>query len=116
MTPRLASAALGIWLMAAPDVLGYAAAPAVVARIVGPLAFTFAIVAITEATRPLRWVNAALAVVLLVAILVDHSARAAVNHALVAGALAVLARIRGPVRERLGGGWSAVWSERPEAR
>ena len=108
MTPRLASAALGIWLMTAPAVLGYGAFGATLARIVGPLVFTFAIVAINEATRSVRWANAGLAVLLLVGILFDHSATSALNHALVAGALAILSRIPGPRRHRLGGGWAAL--------
>src|SRR5215207_3520539 len=67
MWPRLVNTLVGLWLMAAPAVLDYAGAARTNDRIVGPLAASFAVIAIWEVTRPLRWANVALGVWLLVA-------------------------------------------------
>ena len=64
---RLVNAGLGLWLMAAPAVLGYGAPAEINDRIAGPIAATFAIIAITGATRPARRVNAAVGAWLLIA-------------------------------------------------
>jgi hypothetical protein len=57
MWPRLASVAVGIWLMAAPAVLAYDGAPATSDRVVGPVVAAIGIVAASTVTRGLRWAN-----------------------------------------------------------
>lgn len=51
------SAALGIWLMAAPAVLGTHGAAAASAQLVGALVATFAVIAMGEIARAARFVN-----------------------------------------------------------
>lgn len=111
MWARLANTAVGIWLMAAPAVLGYSGPAAINDRIVGPLAATFAIVAIWEVTRSLRWSNLALGPWLLAAPwLLGGYPAAAMISSLVAGALlALFSLVRGRIRQEYGGGWAAVW-------
>ncbi|HSG40245.1 MAG TPA: SPW repeat protein, partial [Thermoanaerobaculia bacterium] len=60
--PRYVNTALGLWWMAAPAVLGYGDPAQTNDRIVGPLAATFAIIAIWETTRECRRINLALGI------------------------------------------------------
>ena len=57
MWPRLATIAVGGWLMAAPAVLGYGGAAAASDRVVGPVVIAVGIVAASTITRGLRWAN-----------------------------------------------------------
>jgi hypothetical protein len=110
MWARVVNALLGIWLMVAPEVLGYGGIAASNHRIVGPIAASFAVVAIWEATRPLRWVNLALGLWLVVSPLVLGGAAAASITSLVVGVLLwTMALARGRVTQQFGGGWSALW-------
>ncbi len=118
MWAHFINAALGIWLMAAPAVLGYAAPAQTNDRIIGPVIATFAIVAWWEATRPAgRW-NLPLGIWLLLAPWVlGYGGTTAIVHSLVVGALvAGLSLVRGQYRpEKFGGGWSALWQETPSS-
>jgi hypothetical protein len=115
--PRLVNAALGIWLMAAPAVLGYSttgSAAGSVDRTVGPLVASTAIAAIWPEIRPLRWVNVVLGGWMVVAPLVlgwfvDYPTVAVVNSIVVGAAVTGAAFVRGPVDARFGGGWRSVW-------
>lgn len=112
---RLASAALGVWLMASPAVLGYerASAAATLAQIVGPLVATSAVVAITESTRPLRHANLVLGVALAIGAPLAGGGAGAIASGVLSGvAVALLSRVEGAREHTLGGGWRAVWSPR----
>lgn len=110
MWARLLNTALGIWLMVAPAVLGYGDPAQTVDRIVGPVAASFAIIAIWEVTRPLRHANLVLGVWLLLAPWVlGYPSTPTVNSMVVGAALIALSRVRGKVEDRYGGGWSRVW-------
>ena len=70
MWAQIINVILGVWLMAAPDVIGYTGPARTNDRIIGPLAVSCAVIALWEVTRPMRWGNLALGVwLLLVAIL-----------------------------------------------
>lgn len=117
MWPRLANVALGIWLMAAPAVLGYSTVAPVAAgsdRILGPLIVSAAIVAIWPEVRPLRWVNVvlgALAVVAPIAVgpFVTWPLAAVINSIVVGLVVMAFGSVRGPVDTRFGGGWRSIW-------
>lgn len=111
MWPRIINAALGLWLMAAPAVLGYGESGAAVnERIVGPLIFTCAVVAIWEATRPLRWGCVAAGVWLLFAPWIfGFQTTVIVNEMLVGAAAIGLGLVEGKREQEIGGGWSALW-------
>jgi hypothetical protein len=64
---RLLSAALGAWLMAAPDVLGYGGIAGLDDHVVGPIVVGSAVVAAWPVMSPLRWVGLVVGVWLLVA-------------------------------------------------
>lgn len=111
MWARALNTALGIWLMAAPAVLGYGKPASIHSHIAGPLAATFAIVAIWETTRQVRRLNLLLGLWLLVApwILGGHPPAAAANSMAAGVLLAALSLVRGRISQQYGGGWSAVW-------
>lgn len=114
MWPRAIAALLGAWLMAAPAVLGYGDPARTHDYIVGPIVLSTAIIAMSEATRPLRWVNAAAGAWMLVAPFVLGFAAVARLNALVTGALLlVCALVRGSVQSDFGGGWSMLWRGEP---
>lgn len=114
MWAHVLSILLGVWLTAAPSVLGYGGGARINALVVGPLAASAAAVALSEVTRPVRWVNLLLGGWLVVApVVIEHSSGVAAHGVLVGGLLAAGALVRGRVRARYGGGWSAVWSGRP---
>lgn len=116
MWAQIINAALGLWLMAAPAVLGYDSPAADNDRIFGPAIATFAIVAWWETTRAVaRW-NLPLGLWLIAAPwILGYSATAATVNSMAVGLLvAVLSLVMGTFRpERFGGGWSAIWSENP---
>jgi hypothetical protein len=114
MWARLVSAALGIWLMAAPAVLDYAGAARTNDRIVGPIVASLAVIAIWETTRSLRWANLPLGGWLLIAPWVlGYPADATWNSLVVGALLLALGLVRGPVNGHFGGGWSALWHDEP---
>jgi hypothetical protein len=111
MWAQIVSAALGMWLMLAPAVLGYGAPGAVSDRIAGPLAAMFGIVAVAEVTRGVRRMNLLVGLWLLAAPwLLGFPAVAAVDDTVVGLLLMALSFVRGEVRASFGGGWSALWS------
>ena len=111
MWARLLNTALGLWLMAAPAVLGYGDPAQINDRIAGPLAVACAVVAIWEATRPLRRGNLAIGFWLLLApwILGYGAAVPTVNSLVVGALLLALALVKGRVENRFGGGGSVLW-------
>jgi hypothetical protein len=113
MWPRLINTVLGIWLMAAPAVLGYEGTRAADHdRIVGPVLATFACVAIWEATRPLRWVNLLLGIWLVAAPwLIGSPTTATLNGVVVGIVVAALSLVRGRTTHSFGGGWTALWRQ-----
>jgi hypothetical protein len=106
----IVAALLGLWLMAAPAVMGYGAPASTVDRIVGPVAAALATIGIWEVTRPLRWTLLPLGLVLAVApLLLDYGVGAMANSLVVGALLAALSLVRGSRNQRFGGGWSSLW-------
>ncbi|HLH25267.1 MAG TPA: vitamin K epoxide reductase family protein [Chloroflexota bacterium] len=108
--PSLVALALGIWLMAAPAVLGYGGGLAAANdRVVGPLVAACGWVSLWGVGRPLRWAYGALGIWLLIApSLLSYGPVPTVNSIVVGVLLAVLAWGGAPARDRLGGGWGAL--------
>ncbi len=119
MWPRLVNAALGVWLMFAPAVLGYSTSDAVASsadRIIGPLVVSAAIAAIWDEIRPLRWVNVALGALLALAPLVlgpflGWPVAGAVNAMVTGIAVIAFGLIRGDITNEFGGGWRSLWRD-----
>jgi len=110
MWPHFLCMAIGVWLMAAPQVLAYGGAAETNDHILGPLIVTFSCSAAFQSVRGLRWVSALLGAWLLIAPFVLGYEREPLLNSLLAGAAVVgLSMIRGPMTQRFGGGWAALF-------
>ena len=111
MLGQLLVAVCGLWLMTAPDLLGYGEPARMNDYIVGPVVVSFAVIAIAETTRALRWGNVALGMWLVVApLFLRYDRTVAIQSVLLGIVIAGLSVVRAPVHERLGGGWAALWN------
>ena len=110
MWTQVAMAVIGIWLMAAPDALGYGGPARASDRIAGPVAATVAIVALSEVVRPVRRLNLLVGLWLVLApwLLGSYRPGAIVNSTLAGGLLELLSLIRSEVSGSYGGGWRAL--------
>lgn len=109
MWAALCNVAVGVWLMAAPGVLGYGAPAATSDRVLGPLVATFAGVAVCQSVRSARWANLPLGIWLVFAPWVlGYGPPAAVNGVLSGLVVSALSIPRGRVTHRFGGGWAGV--------
>lgn len=110
------AALVGIWIMAAPGLFDFTDVVRTHDRVVGPFIAAFACIAMWEATRPLRWINAVLGVWLLIAPwLLSFEPQATVNSMAVGVLVIILSSIKGRMKHHFAGGWSALWrSERNE--
>jgi hypothetical protein len=100
----LLCAALGVWLMAAPAVLGSRAATAANDQLIGSLVVTFAVISWGEVARPVRYLNVLLGAWMVTApwLLGGATIGTQWNDMLVGVALIGLSLPRGRVRERYG--------------
>ena len=93
--------------MAAPDLLSYGGAARTNDHIVGPLIVTFAMIAISESVRSVRWVTLILGIWLMLSpIVFDYSSQQAIHSLSIATVVVLMARMRGSLKERFGGGWT----------
>jgi uncharacterized membrane protein len=100
--------ALGIWLMAAPAMLGARGAAANSDHLAGALVVTWAVIAYGEVVRPARLLNIPVGLWILAApwLLTGHTAWSHWNNVIVGVAVIVLSIRRGRITERFGG-WNA---------
>ena len=112
MWPRFISIAVGLGLMSAPGLYGYGGLARTNDTIVGALAVTSAIIALSEVMRPIRWVNVALGVSLLVSPWYLAAAEGGMYRVLAGLVLLSAGLVRGRITSQFGGGWSSVWQAR----
>lgn len=109
LTARWLSAAAGIWLMAAPAILGYSGAADTSDRIAGPLIASVSICAAWAILGGMRWLNIALALWLLAAPwILRFPTDATINSTAVAVAVVLLNLVPLSSGHTLGGGWRAL--------
>ena len=114
MRAQLLSVVIGVWLMIAPAAIGYGGMAAQNDRIIGPIAATFATIAASEATRPVRWANVVLGAWMVLASPWLGGPIAAIANEMLAGvALIGLSLVRGRISSRFGGGWSVLFRRGP---
>ena len=111
MWAHVISAAIGIWLMAAPAVFGFVGEPAEYSyRIAGPYIATFSIVAWWQVLRNVRRANTPAGVWLVLApLFVTHPTAAAINSVICGLAVIGLSFVQGKLDERYGGRWHVLW-------
>ncbi len=111
MVAHIISAVLGLWLMVAPVILQYRGVPENIDRIIGPLIFTLAFIAISEYMRGVRkwyrWLGVALVVAPFIA---GYPLLPLINSFVVGAAVVILSFFRGEVADEYGGGWSVLWN------
>ena len=116
MWARAGSVAVGLWLMVAPAVLGYEGPAREVDRILGPIAASAAIVAMSQVVRGVRRFEMLTGLALLaVPWLLGYPALATANSLAAGACLVLLGSVRGRVSGRFGGGWSALFYPRRAA-
>ena len=109
MWAQLALIAVGVWLEAAPAVLGYGGPAATSDRVAGPVMIAIALVALSRVTRAVRWLNLATGAWLVVAPWLLGFPAGALASSAVAGVLALVLAPRGRSDPgRFGGGWRAL--------
>jgi hypothetical protein len=109
MFAQIMLAATGVWLMAAPAVLGYGEPAATSDRIAGPVMAAVAFLAVFSITRGLRWGNLAVGAWLVLAPwLLDFPTDALANSCVCGIAALVLAPVGHLDQEQYGGGWLAL--------
>lgn len=116
MLAAIAAAVIGLWLALSPALLNYTGPAETNAHVVGPIAATFAMIAIAQATGQVRLLNVPLGLWLVVAPMVfAHSWIAVANSVGTGLILAALSVLRGRQRYQQGGGWAALWptAQRP---
>jgi hypothetical protein len=96
--------------LAAPTVLGYGDPARTNDWVVGPIAATFASIAVWEATRGVRWWNRPVGAWLVAApVVLGYPVMPSV-HSMAAGLVMVaLSCLGGRVTKQFGGGWRALW-------
>ncbi len=111
---QIMNALLGIWLMASPARLGYRGTGRINDLIVGPVAATFAIIALWEVTRIVGKANVALGVWLIIAawVLGYESTIPVINEFVIGVAMVAFAMTRGKARDKFGGGWRSLTKAR----
>ena len=100
----LLSTALGIWLMFYPGTFGVAGTAADYFTTLGALAVTFSVIAMAEVARPLRFINLAITLWLVIALLLvkDVPSQALWNGIISGAVLIALSVPKGKVREKYG--------------
>ena len=110
MWAQVINALVGLWLMAAPAALGFNGAARINHLIVGPIAATFAIIAVWEVVRTVGKLNVALGIWLVVAPLVlNHWSMVSTINSLVTGIINIaLALTSGKTSDKFAGGWRSL--------
>jgi nucleoside-diphosphate-sugar epimerase len=99
----LASVLVGIWLMLTRLTVGAEGSLANADHVIGALAITFAVTALAEVGRPVRYLNVLLGIALLVVPFVYGASMPVILSELVCGVLLIaLSLRRGPIRSRYG--------------
>jgi hypothetical protein len=115
MLPQIINVALGLWLMAAPAVLRYGRPLSDSDHIAGPLAATFACIAIWEAVRGVRWINLPIGIWVAAAPwILGAPAAAQISGTLTGIAIAGLSCLGAEIEQSFAGGWAALWRTQPE--
>lgn len=109
MWQQVLAAAIGIWLMAAPAVVGFGETLSNVYHVLGPVAASFATMAVWDVLRVLRYVNVPVGLGVAVTPVVLAADLTTILLGLASGvALIVLSLLGRTPRDRYAGGWRSL--------
>lgn len=110
MWAQISNTVLGIWLIAAPGVLGYSGIASVNDRIVGPWVAAIAYIAVWEVNRGLRYLNMVFGIWLMIAgWILDYPVPAAMNVVIIGVLIVSFSCVEGKRRHQYAGGWASLW-------
>lgn len=97
--------AIGIWVMAAPEILGYSGSIADSNHLAGPIIVTFAVICMSDVARPLRFIHVLFGLWLIAApwVLGTELEAAKWNGVITGLILIPLALPKGKIQEQMGG-------------
>lgn len=105
---------LGVWVIIAPWALSYDPDVANKNYIIGPIVITFAITAIWEVNRSLRYANILCGLLLAASpFLFSYDGMALYNDLVTGIAILGLSLVKGSVKGRYGGGWRSLLESNP---
>lgn len=114
MWAAIANTLIGLWMMMAPALLGYPTPAANNTYIIAPLVITFAITAIWEVNRSIRYIILPLGLWLAAAPFILGYEGIPRYHDLVAGiTIAALSLVKGKIEGNYGGGWRSLFQKHP---
>jgi hypothetical protein len=110
MWAQVLNTILGIWLMAAPQVLNYGGPAADNDHILGPIVASFAIIALSGNTRAVANFNIPLGAWLIVSpwVLGYENDSARMNDVVSGTLITLLSFFKRSVKQSYGGGWSSL--------
>lgn len=113
MWPRIINTLLGLWLMFAPHLLGYSQSAANNAYVCGAVIITFAVIAMAESVREVRWVNMLTGLWLVCTFFFSDLSEgsAMFNNVLTGTAVLFLSLVKGKIKESIGGGWAELFGK-----
>jgi hypothetical protein len=106
---------LGLWLMISPGLLLFDKSASSNNYIVGPLVLTFAITALWEVNRSVRFLNVGAGAWLIIApLIVGFQSPVADWVSVLSGILiTAFSFVRGTVKKKYGGGWRSLFEKNP---
>jgi len=104
---------VGLWLMISPDLLQFGKTASSNNYIVGPLILTFAIIALWEVNRSVRFLNTVAGAWLIVSpFVLGLQSFIIIWNTILSGALIVgFSFIKGPIKRKYGGGWRSLFEK-----
>ena len=106
---------LGLLVMVAPGIWDFPKDAGNNNYIVGPLIITFAMVAITDVGRNLRWVNIVCGIWLMLSpYVLGYGGEPFFINTVTSIGIIILSLIKGTVKNSFGGGWRSLLQDNPE--
>jgi hypothetical protein len=103
---------IGLLVMVAPDIWHFDKIASHNNHIAGPMVITFAITALWEVNRNVRWFNIPIGFWLIFSPLFFHFSTTAININIFSGLfIVILSLFKGSIKQRFGGGWRSLWQK-----